>query len=226
MAVSIPFLDPISYSFLVPEALSLCFLKLTGSHQQDPLYPWSPLWMPLPSSFSNHNLAVPWGHYTPVPGLSKGGCFLPTFLKPQSLQVGWMSLFLLFTISSPLPLLSSSVKLWALNHTKSDYTNSPSFWDGLGFWLLSFSITTVAMILGNSVSTQMILQYSGFSVLVLHFNSKVIHQFSTDIPPYYSPATTIFCQLVPHLWYPNFSDPSKTTDSITFHFPSCLASSP
>lgn len=149
MAFSIPFLDPISYPFPVPEALSLCFLELTGSHQQDPLYPWPPLWMPLPSSFSNQNLAVPWGHHTPAPDLSRGGCFLPAFLELQSLQVGWVSLFLLFTISSPLFLLSSSVKLWALNHTKSDCTNSPSFWEGLGFWLLSFSITTVVMILGK-----------------------------------------------------------------------------
>lgn len=82
MASFIPFLDPISHPFLEPEALFLCSLELTGSHKQDPLYPWPYVWLLSPYSFSN----LPW-LFSKIPplipsGLSWGGCFSPTFLEP------------------------------------------------------------------------------------------------------------------------------------------------
>lgn len=121
-----------------------------------------------------------------------GDYFLPTFPKPQGLEVEWV-----IFMSIPLSFLSSSVKSWALNHTKSDYiARSPSFWEDLGSW---FPITLHHSCGHDSKWIQYphrwSFQHPGFSVPVLCPNSNVTDQSLAEIPPCCSPTTTISCQL-------------------------------
>ena len=104
--------QPLSYFFLtfylpsfsVSDALFLCSLGLTGSHQEDPL----PVWK-LPLSFY---LAVPWGHHSPTPALSSGVYFLPhsqtTGLRGRVESYCFSLPHLAHCPSSPLP-----QKLWS-----------------------------------------------------------------------------------------------------------------